>query len=110
MLEMKASLWTVLKEENSPLNIASVALGKVYPSIVASSSPQWVRPFLPWSPFHPIPPDPVQLLLTDILELETDWPALTWQSHPVAKSKASLPHMKLSPFASPYEILWGEIL
>lgn len=31
-------------------------------------------------------------------------------SHPVVKSKAPLPHTKFSPFASPYEILWGEIL
>lgn len=108
---MEASLWTVLKKENSPLNIASGVLGKVFPCIATFSRPQWIQPFLPWSPFHP--EDPFQLLQPvhwhSWFGNQLACPHLA-VSHPVVKSKAPLPHTKFSPFASPYEILWGEIL
>lgn len=41
----------------------------------------------------------------DILDLETSWPALTWQSLTLWLSLGTL-----SPFTSPHEILLGEIL
>lgn len=77
--------------------------GNAISFIAAFSGPQWGPAF---SHLLPIPKSiSVANPSIDILDLETSWPALTWQSLTLWLSLDTL-----SPFTSPHEILLGEIL
>lgn len=101
----KPTLNCSLKEETSPLNIASGVLGNAITFIAAFSSPQWVQPrscaFLSSSPENPF--QLFQPLYWRWFGNHLACPHLA-VSRLVVKSKAR------SPFASAYEILLGEIL